>query len=258
MGSGSSVGAPESRGLPIDGSRTSVRVQSLPRGAGRSEKQEHRSSVDVFTPSSSRDGIGREASRRSARLDYSRPTTHRSTTLTSIYEGPALTEEQESKIKSCLTSLEELLRGSQLRFDIRNILPHAVVMHEEGGGESQLLDRVGEGLFIVDTGSVNLISPNSSPAKEVAVIRLAEGDYCGEYSTLFNVPFRIKVQFKTRWVQMEEFWVHIIFLWCNPLQCWSTTFASGYSASEYALHRTAGQRCHAQPQHHTVSQCTIS
>lgn len=197
------MGAPESRDLPIDSSHTSVRVQSLPRGTGRSEKQEQplesSRNAGLFTPSSSRDGIGREASRRSVRLDYSRPTTtHRSTTLTSISEGPTLTLDQESKIKSCLTSLEELLRDSQLRFDIRNILPHAVMMHEEGGGEAQLLDRVGEGLFIVDVGSVDLLSPSSSPAKEVPVIRLAEGDYCGEYSTLFNVPFRIKVQFKSR------------------------------------------------------------
>ena len=72
------------------------------------------------------------------------------------------------------------------------------MMHEEGGGDAQLLDRVGEGLFIVDVGSVDLLSPSSSPAKEVPVIRLAEGDYCGEYSTIFNVPFRIKVQFKSR------------------------------------------------------------
>lgn len=203
MGSGSSVGAPESRGLPIDSSHTSVRVQSLPRGAGRSEKQEQppesSRNADLFTPSSSLDGIGREDSRRSVRLDYSRPTTtHRSTALTSISEGPTLTQDQESKIKSCLTSLEELLRDLQLRFDIRNILPHAVMMHEEGGGEAQLLDRVGEGLFIVDVGSVDLLSPSSSPAKEVPVIRLADGDYCGEYSTLFNVPFRIKVQFRSR------------------------------------------------------------
>ena len=204
MGSGSSVGAPESRGQPINSSHTSVRVQSLPRGAGRSEswKREQRGSLnsvsDVFTP---RDEPGREGSRRSVRLDYSRPSTmHRSTTLTSISEGAALTQDQESKIKSCLTSLEELLRGSQLRFDIRNILPHAVMMHEEGGGEAQLLDRVGEGLFIIDVGSMDLLSPSSSSAKEAAVIRLAEGDYCGEYSTLFNVPFRIKVQFKSRWV----------------------------------------------------------
>ena len=202
MGSGSSVGAPESRGQPINSSNTSVRVQSLPRGAGKSEswKREQRGSLnsvpDVFTP---RDGPGREGSRRSVRLDYSRPSTmHHSTTLTSISEGTALTQDQESKIKSCLTSLEELLRGSQLRFDIRNILPHAAMMHEEGGGEVQLLDRVGEGLFVVDVGSMDLLSPSSSSAKEVAVIRLAEGDYCGEYSTLFNVPFRIKVQFKSR------------------------------------------------------------
>ena len=201
MGSGSSVGAPESRGQPINSSNTSVRVQSLPRGSGKSEswKREQRGSLnsvpDVFTP---RDGPGREGSRRSVRLDYSRPSTiHRSTTLTSISEAAALTRDQESKIKSCLTSLEELLRSSRLRFDIRNILPHAVMMHEEGGGEAQLLDRVGEGLFVVDVGSMDLLSPSSS-AKEVAVIRLAEGDYCGEYSTLFNVPFRIKVQFKSR------------------------------------------------------------
>lgn len=202
MGSGSSVGAPEGRGLPIDSSHTSVRVQSLPRGVGRSEKLDQppeSRNVDLFTPSTtSRDGIGRETSRRSVRMDYSRPTTHRSTTLTSISEGPTLTQDQESKIKSCLTSLEDLLKDSQLRFDIRNILPRAVMMHEEGGGEAQLLDRVGEGLFIVDMGSVDLLSPSSSPAKEVPVIRLAEGDYCGEYSTLFNVPFRIKVQFKSR------------------------------------------------------------
>ncbi len=198
MGSGSSVGAPESRGRSIDDSHTSVRVQSLPRGAGRIERGRGslNSVPDVFTP---RDGPGREASRRSVRLDYSRPTTmHRSTTLTSISEGASLTQDQESKIKSCLTSLEEILRDSQLRFDIRNILPHAVVMHEEGGGAAQLLDRVGQGLFIVDEGSVDLFSPSSSPLKEVPVIRLSEGDYCGEYSTLFNVPFRIKVQFKSR------------------------------------------------------------
>lgn len=199
MGSGSSVGAPETT---VDSSHPSARVQSFPRGAGRSDKTDHPQeplNVDVFTPSSSRDGIGREASRRSLRLDYSRPaTTHRSITLTSISEGPSLTQEQESKIKSCLTSLEELLRDSQLRFDIRNILPHAVLVHEEGGGEAQLLDRVGEGLFVVDVGSVDLVSPRSPPAKEVPVIRLAEGDYCGEYSTLFNVPFRIKVKFRDR------------------------------------------------------------
>lgn len=198
MGSGSSVGAPESRGLPIDSSHTSVRVQSLQRNKKYDQRPESRN-VDLFTPSTiSRDRIGRDSSRRSLRLDYSRPTTHRSNTLTSISEGPTLTQEQESKINSCLKSLEELLKGSQLRFDIRNILPHAVMMHEEGGGEAQLLDRVGEGLFIVDVGSVDLLSPSSSPAKEVPVIRLAEGDYCGEYSTLFNVPFRIKVQFKSR------------------------------------------------------------
>ena len=198
MGSGSSVGAPESRGLPVDNSLTSARVQSFPR-PGRNGTQDQPQefeglNVDLFTPS--REGIGRNASTRSLRLDYSRPpTTHQSSILTSISEGLTLTEDQESKIKSCLTSLEDLLKDSQLRFDIRNILPHAVVMHEEGGGDAQLLDRVGEGLFIVDVGSVDLLSPSSD---EVPVIRLAEGDYCGEYSTLFNVPFRIKVQFKSR------------------------------------------------------------
>lgn len=194
------MGVPESSGQPNNNSLTSVRVQSLPLAGRAAEKQEHLSeALRNFTPSPSRDGIGRENSRRSVRLDHSRPVTmHPSGTMTSISESRALTQHQESKIKSCLSSLEELLRDSQLRFDSRNILPHAAMIREEAGGSSQLVDRVGEGLFIVDAGSVDLLSPSSSPSKAVPVIRLSEGDYWGVYSTLFNVPFRTKVQFQSR------------------------------------------------------------
>ena len=189
------MGVPESSGQPNNNSLTSVRVQSLPLAGRAVEKQEHLpEALRNFTPSPSRDGIGR-----SVRLDHSRPVTvHPSATMTSISESRALTQHQESKIKSCLTSLEELLRESQLRFDSRNILRHAAMIREEAGGSSQLVDRVGEGLFIVDAGSVDLLSPSSSPSKEVPVIRLSEGDYWGVYSTLFNVPFRTKVQFQSR------------------------------------------------------------
>ena len=73
------------------------------------------------------------------------------------------------------------------------------MVHEEEGGVSRQLDAIGEGLFVVDTGTIDLSSPGIATADDSPVIRLSEGDYCGEYATLFNVPFRIKAQFKSRW-----------------------------------------------------------
>ena len=157
--------------------------------------------VDIFTPPGKAEG---EDATRSFFVDVEDHANLQSSVHSSLSEGPVLTEIQEAKVKSCLTTLEKLLKDSQLRFDIRNILPHVTLMHEEGSVEAQLLDRVGEGLFVIDVGAVDLLSPSSTPSDEVPVIRLSEGDFCGEYSTLFNVPFRIKVQFKSRLVKVSS------------------------------------------------------
>lgn len=146
--------------------------------------------IEQFTPSPEEG-----AEKRTFHFNPSREPDALSNARSLLSECPVLTDEQESKIKACLASLEKLMEHLQLRFDAGNILNHATLVHREGADETQLMDRVGDGLFVVDKGTVELLSPSDG---QVHVMQLSAGDYCGEYSTIFNVPFRTKVQFKDR------------------------------------------------------------
>ena len=193
MGSGSSVAVKEDS-VPAN--------SSDPQSAASSRRRAHDSLETDLPTSHSEEGSHHDSDSVAFLLDLDQ-----SSSQTDIQprpprfgaaEGQPLTEGQESKINSCLTSLEKLLKDSQLSFDAGNILARSSVIHEEEGGDMQLLSRVGEGLFVVDEGIVDLLSPGSNPSDDLPVIRLSEGDFCGEYSTLFSVPFRTKIQFKSR------------------------------------------------------------
>ena len=197
MGSASSVSAQDNN-LPGETSaRSGHLLSSLGLLESRGDPLGSRLSSDHFAPSRASTEVG-DGTKKTFQLGQNLTKSDlnlQSSALSVLSECPLLTASQESKIRTCLTSLEELMSDSQLRFETENILSHATIEHEEGGEEVQLLDRVGDGLFVVDMGTVFLLSPGSNGEQ---VIQLSEGDYCGEYSTLFNVPFRIEVQFKSR------------------------------------------------------------
>lgn len=203
MGSGSSVSAPpapETRQLQTNMSVTSGYLLSEPE-LQPADNHILRTTPDskLFTPDESRDELGSCGARTSlpSRLE----TNVRSAVAISLSERPPLSEDQESKISTCLTSLEKHLQDLQLRFDRSNILLHTRVVQLEGGEGIEILDHVGEGLFVVDSGTVDLLSSGTDTADNLPVIRLTEGDYCGEYSTIFNISFRIRAQFNTRFVR---------------------------------------------------------
>ena len=200
MGSGSSVSAP-----PAPETRQLQTNMSVTSGYPLSESEPQPSNnhslrmapdLELFTPDDELEGGGARTSLQS-RVE----TNVRSAVASSLSERPPLSEDQESKITTCLTSLEKHLQDLELRFDSSNILIHARVVQLEGGEGIEVFDHVGEGLFVVDSGTVDLVSSGTDTADGLPVIRLIEGDYCGEYSTIFNISFRIKAQFKTRFVR---------------------------------------------------------
>lgn len=204
MGSGSSVSVrptPESRQrqLQTNMSVTSGYPLSDPELQPSHNHNLTAADLEPFTPHRSGEELGGGSA--IASLSSGLETNVRSTVASSLSDRPPLSEDQESKVKSCLTSLEKLLKDSQLRFDTTNILLHARVIQLEGEVVTELFDHVGEGLFVVDSGTVDLLSSGRDSADNLPVIRLTDGDYCGEYSTIFNISFRTKAQFKTRFVR---------------------------------------------------------
>ena len=92
-----------------------------------------------------------------------------------------LSEAQQKKVRSCLDTLGSSL---SVTFKVDEILASVVVTTYRRGQTVLSRGAQAQGIYVVDEEVLEVLSPEG----DVVLNRLLPGDFCGELSTLFEVP----------------------------------------------------------------------